>query len=254
LRLHYTEVDQPSRALFAQRVLSQGHRYHISVLEVEKDESITIAAGADGQAASEVVTYDSPIGLIHPSAMLVGVLRHASDLQNAVPLTKDISTIDIVDLENGTDNPCPDRFRALAPVFWELLENGQRVYPRTTWKYFSAAMHPRLFPSENFAPLAIVCNTPHPTLAHKHSLGHLTYSNMNQPKLRIGFRRAALFLGEDEALLVGSSREKEITDAYPAPAEFNNGTIASCKYDLLKFSIAPNFLVTQSSRCWLAYQ
>lgn len=255
LRCHYTEVDKYTRAEYSALMLSRGLTYHVSTLETDNEDEFSTTGSV---TAATVHERESAIGMIHPAGLTVGILRNKQDLENAVALggttalgSGAFSGITVANLFSGAANPCPDRFAAQPVVWWELLENKQRIFPRMTWKYFAAAIHQRKFPSEIFFPGAVVCHSSVPTLIDRHSLGHLTYAILNQPALKIGYRKVACFNEDGEVPeLAVHSREREVTGALPAVADCS-GTVT---HSLLKFSVVPNLLPLGQGRAIVLQQ
>lgn len=253
MRLYYVDSSLDSRALFAARASGE-LTYHVSVLEKDTDDEFSVT----GDATNSIQNRDSTIKLRQPAALVVGVLNNVKDL--AVAVDDNWATLTAAEISDYAQaaNPCPDPFKAQPILYWEGREQGQRTTPRFTWKFFATRMHPRLFPSENFVPVAVISHTPHPTTIADHSLGHETQTNLHEPTLYIGFRPMAASSSDlmDGALspeLSIWSREEECGfDASALNQNLLSGQ--TIRFNLMKFAVAPNFLHFEANTARLMYQ
>lgn len=253
-RLYYVDCSLKQRALLAARASGE-LTYHVSVLEKDTDDEFSVTA----DATNSIQNRDSVIKLRQPAAVVVGVLRNIKDLTAAADVANWASlTAAVISDYAQSANPCPDPFKAQPILYWEGREQGQRTGPRITWKFFATRMHPRLFPSENFVPVAVISHTPHPTTVADHSLGHETQTNLHEPTLYIGFRCMAASSSDliDGALspeLSIWSREEEC--GFDASA-LNQNLLSTqtVRFSLMKFAIAPNFLYFEGNTARLKYQ
>lgn len=243
LRCHTVECDQIHRFKAADYILKQGVKYHVSEIEVNPTE---VTAGENDSAFDTVQTIEADLSLIQPSAYLFFVLRYEGDLGEAEAL----DPTDEAPLVGGAftteKHSKPDRYNSLPLVSWSLREGNTLLWPETSWKYYSTALHPRLFNSEIHQPIGVVPFTQRPTLAADHSLGHLSLTNANRPKLVVKYVK-----GIDVAAsgnVAGSLQAR-----YDTVALATTHNTAEIPVRLTVFSCNYNFLYKKNGRIFLGY-
>lgn len=257
LRCKYADVDQSSRFALAKHALQKSIRYHVSHCEVGESADASHDAAATGD---DVKRHTIDIrSIVQPSAFLYAIVRYKADLQASVADAGG-AVAALSDLFN-TGSPIADRFNAIPPISWGFLERNQLVYPRLSWQYYSLAQHPQLFNSEPFQPIVVVNHADHPTLARDHSTGHVTYTNMNQPRLQIDTRKAVLASDDSPSMALDDwDLARRYFNAVAAGggawgiahAVANYATV-TVPLQIDVFSAALNFLYHRNGRLFYAY-